>query len=146
MESGWDPNNAEPNTESIVEDDTLNEEASESTEEEMIEPLLGGVGTMVEDVTSAVWWLLIEVLLTVPVSPHGLWHTKSLSICQSHIANVTLFVVLESSSYIMKQQLVIWFQAASQLLHFELIFKNTTGLFKCVLSFFVLDLMTWTYL
>ena len=54
MEGSWDPDNAEPNTESVVHDDTLEEESSESTEEEVISPLLSGVGTMMENVSTSI--------------------------------------------------------------------------------------------
>ena len=54
VEGSWDPSDAEPDTESVVEDDTLDEESLESTEEEVVEPLLGGVGSVVEDETTGV--------------------------------------------------------------------------------------------
>ena len=99
VEGGWDPSDTEPDTETIVKDNTLDEEALESTEEEVVEPLLGGIGTMVEDETTSIGSLLIEVLFTVPVGPHGLWNSETLSIGESHVADIALLVVLKSSSY-----------------------------------------------
>ena len=43
MESGWHPSDTEPDTHSVVEYNSLDEESLESTEEEVVEPLLGGI-------------------------------------------------------------------------------------------------------
>ena len=99
VESCWHPRNAEPDTHSVVHDDTLHEESLESTEEEVIEPLLGGVGAMMEDGATGVWSLLVVELLTVPVGPHGLGYSQTFAIGESHVAHIALLVVLKSASY-----------------------------------------------
>ena len=54
VESGWHPGDAEPDTETVVEHDTLDEELSESAEHEVVEPLLSGVRSVVEDVATSI--------------------------------------------------------------------------------------------
>jgi hypothetical protein len=98
MESNGEPCNSEPDTETVVNDDTVDEESLETTVHEVEEPLLGGVGAMVPDVASGESALLIEVLLAVPGAILHLWYSKTLSVCESHVLHVAEFVVCESTS------------------------------------------------
>ena len=43
MECYWEPCDSEPDAETVVDDDSVNEESLETTVHEMEEPLLGGV-------------------------------------------------------------------------------------------------------
>lgn len=85
--------NAHPHAEGVIDDDTVDEEALETTIHEMEEPLLSRVGTMVEDVTTSVGTLLIEILLTIPRTPLGLGHTHTLTVTESHVPSVALLVM-----------------------------------------------------
>lgn len=98
MEGSRDPGNSEPHSESVVDDDSVEEEALEATVHEMEEPLLGGVGAMMPDVATGVSTLLVEVLLAVPGSPLHLGHTETLSESETHVLGVASLVVLKSTS------------------------------------------------
>ena len=82
----------------------LEEEFTSATVQEMEEPLLGSVGSMMPDVTSSITTLLIEVLFSVPGSVLHLWHSKTFTIGESHVFHVTEFVVGQTSSYRFKQE------------------------------------------
>ena len=99
MECYWEPCDSEPDAETVVDDDTVDEEALEATEHEVEEPLLSSVGAMVPDVASCVCALLIEVLLAVPGAILHLWYTETFTISESHVLHVAEFVVCESTSY-----------------------------------------------
>ena len=98
VEGNGEPRNSEPDAETVVDDNTVDEESLEATVHEMEEPLLGGVGAMVPDVASCESALLIEVLLTVPCAVLHLWYSKTFTICKSHVLHVAEFVVGESTS------------------------------------------------
>ena len=91
--------NASPDLEAVVDDDTVDEEALEATVHEVEEPLLGRVGAMVEDVATGVGALLVEVLLAVPCAPLCLGHAKTLTEGKAHVSSVTFLVVGQSTSY-----------------------------------------------
>lgn len=93
VESAHGECNAHPHAEGVIDDDTVDEEALETTIHEMEEPLLGRVGTMVEDVTTSVGGLLIEILLAIPRTPLGLGHTHTLTVTESHVPSVALLVM-----------------------------------------------------
>ena len=94
-----EPSDSEPNAETEVDDPSLDEEALESAVEPVEEPLLGGVGTVVEDVASGERGLLVVVLFTVPGTPLLLGHAKSLTVSEAHVAGVSFLVMGKSSSY-----------------------------------------------
>ena len=98
MECYWEPCDSEPDTEAIVDDDTVDKEAFEATVHEVEKPLLSGVGAMMPDVASCVGALLIEVLLAVPGAILHLWYTETFTIGESHVLHVAEFVVCESTS------------------------------------------------
>ena len=98
MESDWEPCDSEPDSQAVVDNDTVEEEALEATVQEVEEPLLGGVGTMVPDVASSVSALLIEVLLTVPSSVLHLWDAETFTVGESHVLHVSVFVMGKSTS------------------------------------------------
>ena len=54
MESAHGESNAHPNAKTVVDNNTVDEEALETAIHEVEEPLLGGVRAMVEDVTPSV--------------------------------------------------------------------------------------------
>ena len=99
VEAGSGDDDAAPDAQSVVDGDTVDEEALEATEQEVVEPLLGRVRSVVENVTSEIGRLLIEVLLSVPGTELGLRNTKSLAKGQTHVLSVTLLVVGQSASY-----------------------------------------------
>ena len=96
--SHWE-DNASPDLEAVVDDDTVHEEALEATIHEVEEPLLSRVGAMVEDVATGVGALLVEVLLAVPCAPLCLGHAKTLAEGKAHVSSVTFLVVGQSTSY-----------------------------------------------
>ena len=102
--SAW-YDNAGPNLEAVVDDNTVDEEALEATIHKVEEPLLSSIRTMVEDVATSVRALLVEVLLTVPGAPLCLGHAKSLTKGQSHVSSVTFLVVGQSTSYYIETQI-----------------------------------------
>ena len=54
---------------------------------------------MVEDVAPGETTLLIEVFFTIPGTPLLARNTKSLTVNETHVLDVSVFVVLKSSSY-----------------------------------------------
>ena len=99
VDRGWDPDHSKPNSAAKVNNPSLNEEFTSTTVQEMEEPLLGSVRSMMPDVTSGITGLLVEVLLSVPCSVLHSWYSKTFSVNESHIFHVTHFVVGESSSF-----------------------------------------------
>ena len=98
VERAWEPCDAEPDSESEVANPSLDDETLEATIHEVEEPLLSGVGTMMEDHAASKGSLLVEVLLTIPRSPSLLWNTETLTVCESHVFGVSVVVGLEASS------------------------------------------------
>ena len=99
VEGDWEPRDAEPDSEGEVANPSLDDESLESTVHEVEEPLLRGVGTMVENHTTSEGSLLVEVLLAIPRSPALLWHTETLTVSESHVLGVSVVVGLKASSY-----------------------------------------------
>lgn len=99
MEADGEPCDSKPDAETVIDDDSVEEEALEATIHKVEEPLLGGVGTMVPDVATSVCCLLVEVLLAVPGSVLHLGHTETLTVGKSHVFHVSEFVMGESTSY-----------------------------------------------
>ena len=95
--SAWE-DNASPDLEAVVDDDTVDEEALEATVHEVEQPLLGCLGAMVEDVATAVGALSVEVLLAVPRAELHLGHAQTLTVRESHVLGVSLLVVGQSAS------------------------------------------------
>ena len=98
VEAAGGENDTAPDAQAVVNEDTVDEEALEATEHEMVEPLLGRVRSVVENVTSEIGRLLIEVLLSVPGTVLGLRNAKSLTKGQTHVLSVTLLVMGQSAS------------------------------------------------
>ena len=95
--AGWE-DNAHPDAEAVVDEHTLQEEALEAAVHEVEQPLLGGVGAMVEDVATSVGALLVEVLLAVPSTVLDLGHAKTFAVAKTHVLHVALLVVGQSAS------------------------------------------------
>ena len=93
VEGAGEPGDAEPDAETVVNDDAVNEESLEATVHEVEEPLLGGVGAVMPDHTAGEGRLLVEVLLAVPGAPLHLGHTEALSVGEAHVLGVAVFVV-----------------------------------------------------
>ena len=98
METDWEPGNAEPNTEAVVDDNTVPEEALKATEHEVVKPLLCRVRAMMPDVTTGVGRLLVEVLLAIPGAVLHLGHTETFTVSKSHILSVSVLIVSQSTS------------------------------------------------
>ena len=98
VEADGEPCDSEPDSQAVVNDHTVEEEAFEAAVHEVEEPLLGGVGAMVPDVTSSVGRLLVEVLLSVPCSVLHLGYSETLAIGQTHVLHVSELVVRKSAS------------------------------------------------
>jgi len=99
VEGSGGEGDAHPDAHAVVDDDAVHEEALEATVHEVEQPLLGRVRAMVQDVTTSVGGLLVEVLLTVPSAHLHLGHTKTFSVAQFHVLGVALLVVGKSASY-----------------------------------------------
>jgi len=99
VECSGEPCDSEPDAEAVVYNNTVDKETFKSTEHEVEQPLLGSVGAVVQDVTAGKGTLLVEVLLAVPGAPLHLGHTKTLSVCKSHVLGVAKFVVSQTSSF-----------------------------------------------
>ena len=80
VDRGWDPDHSEPDSAAEVHNPSLDEEFASTTVQEMEEPLLGSVRSMMPDVSSSISWLLVEVLLSIPCSVLHFWYSKTLSI------------------------------------------------------------------
>ena len=98
MEGDGEPRNPEPNAETVVDDDTVDEESLEAAVHKVEEPLLSGVGAMVPDVASSEGALLVKVLLTIPGAVLHLGHSKTFAVRKSHVLHVAELVVGESTS------------------------------------------------
>ena len=98
MESEWNPSHSDPDSESEVDNPSLDEEFASTSVQEVEEPLLGSIGSVMPDVTSAVGSLLIEILFSVPGSILHLWYSESLTIGKSHIFHVSELVMSQSTS------------------------------------------------
>ena len=99
MEGEGHPGNSEPHSHAEVHNPSLDEEALNASVHEMEEPLLGGVRSVMPDVTTDVRRLLVEILLTVPGSPLLLGYSESLAEAQTHVLGVSMLVVGKTSSY-----------------------------------------------
>ena len=115
VEADGEPCDSEPDSQAVVNDHTVEEEAFEAAVHEVEEPLLGGVGAMVPDVTSSVGRLLVEVLLTVPSAVLHLGHTETLTVCESHVLHVSEFVVGKTTSFDVHKYLLNYINKTSQL-------------------------------
>jgi len=87
-----------PNSDTEVNNESLDEELVGTAVEEVEEPLLGGVGSVMPDVPSHVTLLLIEVVLSVPGSVLHLWHSQALAIHQPHVLHVSQLVVSQTAA------------------------------------------------
>ena len=88
MDGERNPGESDPNSKAEVDHESLNEELLRATVEEVEEPLLGSVGSMVPNVAAHVRLLLVEVVLSIPSSVLHLWYSKTLAIDKSHVLHV----------------------------------------------------------
>ena len=93
MDGHWQPDDSHPDLEDEVDNESLQEELVGTTVHEMEEPLLSGIGSVMPDVTSCVGRLVVEILLSVPSSVLHLRHSESLTVAESHVLNVTVFIM-----------------------------------------------------
>ena len=93
MDGEWQPCESEPDLDTEVDDESLQEELVGTTVEEMEEPLLSGVGSVMPDVATGVTFLCVEVVLAIPCLVHHLGNTETLSVDESHVLGVSEFVV-----------------------------------------------------
>ena len=99
MNGEWQPGQSDPDSETEVNNPSLDEELWSSTVQEVEEPLLGGIRSVMPDVTSGISRLLIEVLFSIPGSVLHLWHSETFTVCESHVFHVSELVMLKASSF-----------------------------------------------
>ena len=99
VNGGWKPCKSEPDSATEVNNPSLDEELAGTTVKEVEQPLLGGIGSVMPDVTSSICGFLIEILFSIPCSVLHFWYSKTLSIDESHVFHVSVFVVGKTSSY-----------------------------------------------
>ena len=93
MEGEWHPGHSSPDSNAEVNDPSLDEELSSASVQEVEEPLLSGIRSVMPDVASAESTLVIEVLLSIPSSVLLLWYSKTLSVGESHVFHVSKLVM-----------------------------------------------------
>ena len=92
------PCESEPDLYTEVNDETLDEELVGTAVQEVEQPLLSGVRSVMPDVAAHVTFLCVEVVLTIPCLVHHLRHTETLAVNESHVLGVSKLVVCQSSS------------------------------------------------
>ena len=107
MEGERQESDSAPDAHAVVHHVSLNEELACTSIEEMEKPLLGGVGSVMPDVTTSVSGLLIEILFSIPCSVLHLWHSETLSVDESDVLHVTELVVGKSSSCSRKNNTIV---------------------------------------
>ena len=93
MEGKWQEGQSSPDSESEVNDPSLDEEFSSASVQEVEEPLLSSIGSVMPDVSSAVTGLLVEILLSIPSSVLLLWYSETFTVGESHVLHVTELVM-----------------------------------------------------
>ena len=93
MKRGGEEGNAAPDAEAEVDEPAIDEEAFDAAVEEVEEPLLRHVRSVVENVATRVRTLLVVVLFAIPGAPLRLRHSHAFAVRQPHILRVSLFVV-----------------------------------------------------
>ena len=93
MEGEWQEGQSSPDSESEVNDPSLDEEFSSASVQEVEEPLLSSIGSVMPDVSSAVTGLLVEILLSIPSSVLLLWYSETFTVGESHVLHVTELVM-----------------------------------------------------
>ena len=106
MDGEWQPGKSEPDLHTEVNDPSLKEELVGASVEEVEEPLLCGVGSVMPDVATGVTLLGVEVVLAVPRLVHHLGNTQTLAVGKSHVLGVTKLVVCQSTSYVHADMLI----------------------------------------
>ncbi len=87
------PCESQPDLNAEVDDESLQEELVCATVQEVEQPLLSSVGSVVPDVATAVTFLVVEVVLAIPSLVHHLRHTETFTVNESHVLGVSQFVV-----------------------------------------------------
>ena len=93
MDGEGQPGESEPDPEAEVDHEALDEELVGAAVEEVEEPLLSGVRSVMPDVPAHVALLLVEVVLSVPGSVLHLRHSQPLAVHQPHVLHVSQLVV-----------------------------------------------------
>ena len=93
MNSEWQPSESQPDLDAEVNDEALKEELVGTAIHEVEQPLLSGVRSVMPDVSTAVTFLIVEVVLTIPGLVHHLGDTETLTVDKSHVLGVAEFVV-----------------------------------------------------
>ena len=93
MEGEWHPSHSGPDSDTEVNNPSLDEELAGTSVEEVEEPLLSSIGSVMPDVASAVTRLLIEVLFSIPSSVLLFWNSETLSVSESHVFHVSELVM-----------------------------------------------------
>ena len=96
--NNWEPDHSQPNPASEVDEVPLHEELASASVEPVEHPLLGGVGSVVRDITSDITSLLIEILFPVPGSVLHFGHSQAFAVNEPHVLHVAEFVVRQSTS------------------------------------------------
>ncbi len=99
MDGEGEESDSGPDSDTEVDDESLDEELVSTTVEEMEEPLLGSIGSMMPDVASHVSLLLIEIVLSVPSSVLLFGYSETLSVYQSHVFHVSELIMSQTTTY-----------------------------------------------
>ena len=99
MEREGQPSESDPDLEHEVDHEPLDEELVHSSVQEMEQPLLRGVGSVMPDVPSGEPLLLVEIRLPVPCPELLLGHSQTLTVHQTHVLSIAEFVMSQSTSY-----------------------------------------------
>ena len=92
------PCESKPDLNTEVNDETLDEEFVGTAVQEVEQPLLSGVRSVMPNVAAHVTFLLVEVVLAIPCLVHHLRYTETFAINESHVLGVSKLVVCQSSS------------------------------------------------
>ena len=98
MDGEGQPGDSQPNLAPEIDDESLDEELVGASVQEVEEPLLGGVGSMMPDVPSHETLLLVEVVLAVPSSVLHFGHSQTFSVHETHVLCVSEFVMSQSTT------------------------------------------------
>ena len=99
MDGEWQPGDSQPDLAAEVNNESLQEELVGTSVEEVEEPLLGSVGSVVPDVATDVTLLIVEIVLTIPSLVHHLGYSETLTVDEPHVLGVSEFVVCQTASY-----------------------------------------------
>lgn len=90
--------NSGPDLNAEVNHEALKEELVSTTVQEVEQPLLSGVGSVMPDVASHITLLVVEIVLTIPGSVLHLGNSETLTVHKAHVLSVSELVVSQTAS------------------------------------------------